>query len=875
VESELDAELRFHVEAHAEDLMRNGLSREEALRQARAKLGGLERTKEECRDALGVSFVESLIQDVRFGLRMLRKNPSFTAVAVLTLALGIGADTAIFSVVDAVLLKPLRAPEPNRVVIFMDSNKHGSGPLAADIEFNLWRNETSVFEQVSGYRSATYYLTGVDQPQKVDAMLVTEDYFRLFGLPIAQGRGFTSEEERGTGRLFEDGNAAVLSQSFWRKAFGGDSHIVGKVISLSGNPYEIVGIMAPGVRAETPEQPDVWLPFLMSPNSSNQVHYFQAVGRLKTGVTLEKANSQLKLMTQEFRREYPATVSAKRGDVYSVEKMRDALVRNVRLSLWALAAAVGFVLLIACANAANLLLARAASRTHEMAIRAALGATCGRIVRQLLVESVLISGVAALFGSGAGLVGIHALLRLVPSDIPRVDANGSNVALDWRVLSFTVLVAILTGVLFGLFPGISASRRNPISGLTGSSGHSDRSLQPKARSLLVITEVSLSLVLLITAGLFTRTLIALRSVNPGFDPHGVMMTQTPLDPKLLRSSTVDHVAQNTFQNLDNLAGVDAAAFTTILPLGGGFNSLPMSIAGQALDRTSQGFGSRILVSPDYFKVLKISLLEGRVFTQADRLDAPPVAIINETLAQELWPDDGVIGAQMIIGKGLGPGLLEPGREVVGIVGDVRNNSLGLSPQPTAFIPAAQRADVLWTGITVTWVVRAQAESPSLGTAIQNTLRETTGLPVPPLHPMEEVIAQSTGRQSFNMVLMCVFAGAAVLLAAIGIHGVMAYLVVQRTREIGIRMALGARRSEVLSMVLSNGARLALIGIGIGIAAGLMLTRFLSSMLFGIRAPDPVTFASVPLGLFVVALVASYIPARRAMRVDPMVALRHE
>jgi putative ABC transport system permease protein len=875
-ERELDEEVRSHLELLIHEKMKEGMKPAEARRAARLEMGGVEQVKEEVRAVRIGAWFDTLMQDIRFGMRMLRKNPGFAIVVVLTLSVGIGANAAIFSVVDAVLLKPLRAPAPSRVVIFADTNQNGSGFLAADIEFNLWRNETSVLQEVSGYRSASYYLTGVNQPQKVEAILVTGDYFRLFGLPITEGRGFTVEDERGTGRLFENGHVVVLSNGFWKSVFGGDLHVIGKVISLSGNPYEIVGIMAPHVQAEIPEQPDIWLPFPMSPASNNQVHYFQAAGRLKDGVTLETANAQLKLMTDEFRHEYPNAVSAKRGDVYSVQRMRDAIVSNIRLSLLALMAAVGFVLLIACANAANLLLARAASRTREMAVRTALGATRARIVRQLLTESLLLAIAAALLGVGIGLANTRALLRLVPSSIPRIGTNGLNVTMDWRVLTFTVLVTLMTGLLFGLMPGLSASRIDPNSGLNWSGGRTGTGLmQTKARSLLAITEMSLALVLLIVAALFTRTLVALRSVDPGFDANNVVTTRTPLDPKLLKSSEVNHLAQNAFQGLDDLPGVDTAAFTTLLPLDGDFNSLPVSVVGRPVDRTAQAFGRQMFVSPGYFSVFKIPLLRGRVFTEGDDLGAPPVAIVNETMARQLWSDGDAIGAQIVVGKGLGPRLEQPARQIVGIVGDVRDNGLGLPLQPGVFIPGAQRAEDLWTGGTVDWVVRTRAQSSSLNTAIQNVLRQATGLPILPPRSMKEVIAESTGRQSFNMALMSIFGGAALLLAAIGIYGVMAYLIVERTHEIGIRMALGAQRRDVLKMVLGSATKLALIGIGVGIAVGVGLARFLSSMLFGIPPTDPVTFTLVPVGLLIVALMASYIPARRAMHVDPAIALRYE
>ena len=873
---DLTAELESHLQLHIDDNLRAGMTPEEAQRRAKIALGGVEQVKEQVRAARTGAWFGTLMQDVRFGLRMLRKNPGFTAVAVLTLALGIGASSAIFSVVDAVLLRPLRAPQPDRLVMFAATTKAGSGFRAADIEFNLWRKQTSVLEEVSGYRDASYYLTGVDQPQKVNAMLVTEDYFRLFGLPIAHGRGFTPEDEQGTGRFLEEGHAVVLSDGFWKRAFGGNPRTIGQVIFLSGNPYLIVGVMAPKVETETPDQPDVWLPFPISPSSINQVHYFQAAGRLKNGVTLDVANGQLELMTQEFRREYPGTISAKRGDAYSVQGMRGVIVKDVRLSLLALIAAVGILLLISCANVASLLLARGASRTHEMAVRVSLGASHGRIIRQLFTENILLTTAAALLGLVVGFVGVHALLRLVPFSIPRIGAGGSNVTMDWRILSVTLLITMITGLLFGLVPGISAFRIDPIAGLKQSGSRTGTGpTHAKTRSVLVIAEISLALVLLIVAALFSRTLVMLRSVDPGFDPHDVVTTRTPLDPKLFNSSSIDQVMRNASQRLGNLPGIEAAAVTTLLPLDGDYNSLPIGIVGRSSDGGSDGFARQTFVSPDYFAALKIPLLRGRFFTQADRLDSPPVVVIDQTMARQLWPHGDPLGAQIVIGKGLGASIEEPARQIVGIVGDVRDNGLGLPPQPSAFIPAAQRQDARWSGATVTWVVRTRAHSPSLDAAIQESLRQTTGLPIPPLRPMDEVIAQSTSRESFNMLLMSILGIAALLLAAIGIYGVMAYLVAHRTHEIGIRMALGAQRSEILTMVLGSATTMALIGIAIGIAVGVGLTHFVSGMLFGVRPTDPITFTLTPLGLLVVALAASYVPARRAMRVDPMIALRHE
>jgi putative ABC transport system permease protein len=816
--------------------------------------------------------METLVQDLRCAGRMLRTSPGFTVLAVLTLALGMGANTAIFSVANTVLLKPVHAPEPDRVVMFMNTSKQGSAPTAAEIEFNLWREQTSILQDVSGYHTGSLYLTGVDQPNKAEAMFVTEDYFRLFGLPITQGRSFTSDEERPNGA-----HIVVLSDAFWKSAFGRDPHIIGKVISFDGDAYEVIGITAAGVQTDAFEPPDVWVPFPIAADSDSQIHYFQAAGRLRPSVTLDMANAQLQLMTQQFRREYPNTVSARRGDSYSVHKMRDVLVRDVRLSVLALGAAVIFVLLIACANVANLLLVRAIGRTREISIRMAVGGTRGRIVRQLLTESVLLSTVAALFGLGLGLAGIHSLVALIPSKIPRIGVNGVNVGVDWRVLTFTALIALTTGLLFGLAPALRASRADLNRGLkedVGSTGGGFR--QNKVRSLLVISEMSLALLLLIGAGLFIRTLIALRSTAPGFDPHNLATTRTPLDPKFVQGSGIDQTARDILQHLSATPGVESAAFARMLPLDGDFNSLPIIVVGRPLSGASHGFGRWMVVSRSYFDVLKIPLLRGRFFTETDRLNAPGVAIINQTMARQLWPDGDPLNDSLFIGKGLGPRFEEPARQIVGIVGDVHDNALGLEPQPAVFVPGAQIPDARWAGVTVAWVVRTHGQSPLLNAAIQDELRRATGgLPVPPLRSMEEVMVKSTASERFNMLLMTIFGGAALLLAAIGIFGLMAYSVQQRTHEIGIRLALGARGSDVLKLLLGEAARMTLIGVAIGLGVAFGLMRLTKSMLFGVGFTDPVTFVGAAILLTAVALFACYIPTRRAMRVDPMVALKYE
>lgn len=875
-EREFDEELRGFLESAIEEKMKRGISREEAARAVRLERGSLEVSKKIVRSASWESFVETFWQDVHCGLRMFRKNPGFTLTSVAALALAIGTNTAVFSIINTVLLKPIHAPEPDRVVEFINTNGQGSGPIAAEIEFNMWREETSVLEDVSAYRTGSLYLTGVDRPQKADALFVTEDYCRLFGLPIAEGRSFSPEEEKPHGR-----NVVVLSDKFWRTAFGEDSQIIGKIIRFSGDPYEVIGVAARDVELETlePGAPlvDVWMPFPIDLNSDNQMHSFRAVGRLKSGISLSMANAQLQLMTEEFRRRYPSTVSAKRGDSYSVQQMRDVLVHQVRLFLLTLAAAVSFVLLIACANLANLLLARAATRKREIAIRTAIGGTRSRIIRQLLTESFLLSISAALIGLGIGFGGIRAVLVLFAPKISRIAIDGSNVTMDGRILLFTILIAVITTLLFSLAPAISASRTDLNSSLSGSGqriGNGFR--QNKTRAVLVISQISLAVLLLIGAALLIRSLVAIRSVYPGFDPHNVVTTRTPLDPKYVKSPGIDQTVRNVFQRLSALPGVEAAGLTTLLPLDGTFNRLPVVVVGRPLSGPAHGFARSVIVSPSYFDALRIPLLRGRLFTETDGSDESGVAIINRAMARQFWPDGDPLNAQIFIGKGLGPKFDEPARPIVGIVADVHDDALEFTPQPAVFVPSAQISDARWEGGTVAWIVRTKTQSPSINTAIQDELRRATGgLPVPPLHPMEAVISQSLLERDMNTLLMTVFGCCALLLAAIGIYGLMAYSVRQRTRELGIRLALGAEPWAVRKLIVVEGMSLALIGMAIGLTAAFGLTRFMASFLFGVKPWDPFVFATIPGALGLVILLSVMSPAIRASRVSPADALRCE
>jgi putative ABC transport system permease protein len=872
---ELAEELESHLQMHIEGNLCAGMTPEEARRGALIKLGGVEQTKESYRERRGLPWLDTLLQDVHFGLRMLRKNPGFTAVAVLTLALGIGANTAIFSVINTVLLSPLQSRDADRIVVFLNTSAASySSPFASEAKFNLWREQTSAFEDVSGYEDSLMNLTGVDQPEQVQAEKVTANYFQLFGFPLAQGRTFSSDE------LLPNGpHTAVISYGLWRSEFGSDPHILGRTMSLGGDSFEVVGIMAP-VQTESPEPIDVWVPFQIDPNSTDQLHYggFTVAGRLKSGVTLEMANAQLQLAADAFRRKFPGGIgNVGPKDGFSAQPIKDALVGDVRSSLWILAGAVSLLMLIACANVASLLLVRASGRRREIAIRASLGAGRGRIIRQMIVESMLLSVTGGVFGLALGVVGIHALLAVNPGNIPRIGEHGSAVTLDWRVFVFTGVSSLLTGILFGLIPAFQSSRAHIGAALKASAGTFGTSVrQTKARSVLVASEIGLAVVLLTGAGLLIRTLMSLRFVNPGIDTHNVLIVRMMLsNPPIANVSALTTFVRNGTEHLNRLPGVEVSACTGSLPLGPQ-NNLPFNIIGRPSNGRFHGRAHEVTISSDYFDVFKIPIQRGRAFTDRDESGAPSVAIINQAMARQFWSGADPLKDSIIMAKGISPLLDDPPRQIIGIVGDVHDDALPIPPYPTVYIPMAQLTDRRSARGNLFWIARTRAEPYSLSSVIQNELRQASdGVPLGSVHSMDELVGQSISRQEFNMLLMTIFGCSALVLAAIGIYGLVAYSVQQRTREIGIRMALGAQRSEILRLMLANGTKLILAGMVIGVLGALALTRFIASLLFGVSATDASTFVGVVLFLGVVALVACWIPARRAMRVDPMIALRYE
>ena len=805
----------------------------------------------------------NLWNDIRHSLHMFLKNPGFTIAAVAALALGIGANTAIFTVVNAVLLKPLSYPNADRIVEFLLIWPGGTGDAASIPKFHIWQQQTSVFKEVAAYDTAGpgFNITG-DHPEQIHGIHVSEGYFRLFGAPILLGRTFTPQEDAPNG-----GKVVVLSYGLWQRKFGGDPNVIGRALSLGTDPYTIIGVLGKDYLSD-PEA-DIWLPFQFEPVSTNQGHFFRAAGMLRPGVTLAQANAQMKLAAAAYHRAYP---ESNPQQSFAVEPLRDSIVGDVRNSLLILLGSVGLVLLIACANVANLLLVRATGRKREFAIRAALGASRAQIIRQLLTESVLLSVTGGILGLILGFIGVRALLAVSPAGLPRIGESGAAVGLDWRVLAFTLAVSLLTGILFGLFPAISASRADLNSSLKESSNRSGTGFrQSKARSLLVISEVSLALVLLVGSALLIRTFIALHSVNPGFNPHNILTLEMSLTgDRFQKTAGVAELSREARERLSAIPGAESVTSACCLPLEGKFG-LPFNIVGRPPVKGKDTPGSGWMnVSPGYFDVFRIPILRGRAIKESDTAGAPGVVLINETLAKQYWPKQDPVGQQIIIGKDVGPEFEEPARLIVGVVGDTHAGGLNRAPGPMLFVPQAQVTDgmtALNARITaLIWSVRTHDDPHQAANAITEQLRQASGgFPVARVRTMDEVVGHSTARENFNMLLLTIFGGVALVLAAIGIYGLMAYSVQQRTQEMGIRMALGADRGAIRKLVVWHGMRLAIIGVVVGIAAAFGLTRLIASFLFGVKSWDPIVFITVPLILGAVALLAVW----------PMQALRVE
>ena len=824
--------------------------------------------------------MHTIAADLRHAFRLLWNNPGFSVVAVTALALGIGANTAIFSVVNAVLLSPLPYPEPDRLVFVVRSYRQGTSNSTSIPKFTVWKREGKLLDFMSAYDfvGPGLNLGGTEVPEQVKAIHVSEDFFRLFGARPVLGRTFAADEDRPGGA-----HVVVLSHGLWKRRFGGDAAIAGRSIALGGESYTVVGVLAPDFRPDPPAE--VWLPLRADPNSANQGHYLLAAARLKPGVSLEAANAQLKLAGDEFRRLYPKWMNEEES--VAAQPMRQVVVGDIRPVLLILGGAVGFVLLIACANLANLLLARAAGRQKEMAIRSAVGAGRARLLRQLLTESVALAALGGLLGLLLGPWGIRVLLAVSPGEIPRLGdlrASSAFALLDGRVLLFTLGLAVLTGILFGLIPSLALSRPDLSSTLKESGGRSGSGRgHNRVRSLLVIGEMAMALVLLAGAGLLIRSFLGIRNVHPGFDARNVLTLEMSMSAaRYSTTAQVEVFHRQARQRIESLPGVVAAAPAICLPVANYGIDLPLTIEGRPQTGRSPYHGDEYwrYVGPRYFEAFRIPLRRGRVFLENDTSKSTPVVIINEALAKKFWPQEDPLGRRILIGKGLGPEFEDPVRQIVGVVGDVREGGLGRPPAPVMYVPASQVPDGLMRlgnqVIPATWVVRTAVEPLSLSPAIQREFLAVDALlPAAKVRTMEKAMGEATARETFNMLVLGLFAAIALLLAAVGIYGLVSHSVQQRSHEIGVRMALGAGRGQVLGLFLVQGMRLAAIGVVLGLGAAYGLTRLLSRFLFGVGANDPATFIAVAAILALVALAATYVPARRATEVDPLVTLRYE
>ena len=826
--------------------------------------------------------MSSLLSDLRHAFRVLTSNPSFTTIAVAALALGMGANTAIFSVVNAVLLAPLPYPHSERIMRIARSYKDDTvGPSVSIPKFMTWKKANQTFQAMSLYdfSGPGLNLGSGDHPQQVKGIHVSAEYFQVFGVSPALGRGFLPEEDQPNGT-----KAAVLSSDLWRARFASDPSMVGKPILLGGDPYTVVGILPASFHSDPPA--DVFIPMQADPNTTNQGHYLLAAGRLKPGATLDAAKANMRVAGEQFRAINAMFMD--KNETVTVLPLRDALVGDVRLPLLILIGAVAFVLLIACANVANLLLARAAGRQREIAIRTAIGASRAHLIRQLLTESVLLSltgGVLALF---IGTWGVPLLLAVSPGNIPRVNAEGhvssAISTLDWHVLAFTFAVALATGILFGILPALKVSKLDVNSVLKESSGRSGTGLRHnRIRSVLVAAEIALAVILVAGAALMIRTFVGLRSVQPGFDPHNVITMQTSLTGGRYDSTLkASNLRRQVNDRIEALPGVRAAASTVMLPVSDGGIDLDFVIEGVAPPKgqTVNGDETWRFISPHYFTALRVPLLRGRFFDQRDTVYSARVVIINQAFAKKYWPSRDPLGARIQIGVGLGKEFDEPPRQIVGVVGNVRESGIRDADEPAMYAPDTQITDGLTklanNVIPLSWIVQTVADPSSLTAAIQHEIQSVDGqLAASKIRTMDQVISESTARENFNTLLLAIFAALALLLAAIGVYGLMSYTVEQRTQELGIRMALGAARSDMLKLLVRQGMLLAGIGVAIGLAASFALNRVLAGLLFGVKATDPLSYAAVAVILISAALLATYIPARRATKIDPIVALRYE
>jgi predicted permease len=817
--------------------------------------------------------MESFLQDLRYAVRMLAKSPGFAAIAILTLALGIGANTALFSVVNGVLLSPLPYPQPDQLVALYSHTAQFTHSSISYPNFLDWQRDNNSFAQIAAYRSDSFNMTGAGEPERLRTEMVSADFFSILGVQPVLGRLFTAQDDHAGAAP-----VVVLSEAFWRRRFGGSPKILGQSLSLNATPYTVIGVLPANFyfKGNNFRLSDIYVPLGQWTDKTfldRRVGMgMDAVGRLKPGVTFAQARADMNRVAENLARAYP---QADKNSGISLFPLKQDIVGDVAPLLYVLLGAVGFVLLIACANIANLLLARSTGRTREFAIRAALGASRSRVVRQLLTESILLSFAGGLLGLLLAAWGTHAAITVLPQALPR----SGNVGLDARVLFFTLGVSLFAGILFGLAPALKSSQGN-LQETLKEGGRGSSGARHRLQGIFVVAETALALVLLVGAGLMIRSLVSLWNVNPGFNPHNLLTFDVAFPPAMT-TATPDQLRNGMLQLNAALAAIPGVRFVSATvgsqPLQGD-TDVPFWIEGHPKPPTDNQMPATLLyfVEPDYLKVMQTTLVRGRFLTAQDTLHSTPVVVIDQDFAQKFFPGQDPIGQRINFG------IIDIQAEIVGIAGHVKQWGLDESAnspiEAQAYFPLMQIPDRFMPLLSkgTGYFLRTQASPDALVPAIRRAIGQMNSQQVMfGTETMDNIISDSLADRRFSMILLGIFAALALLLSAVGIYGVISYLVGQRTHEIGIRMALGAQTRDVLKLILGQGAKMALLGVAIGIAAALGLTRLMATMIFGVSAHDPLTFAGVAIILVAVALSACYVPARRAMRVDPMSALRYE
>jgi putative ABC transport system permease protein len=872
---ELDEEILAHLDIEVTQRIEAGETRVEAERAARRQFGSVALVMEVTRSMWGYAWLESLAQDVKYGVRTLRKAPGFTAAAILTLALGIGASTAAFSVVNGILLRPLPYPEADRIAVLWrlapPSAAFGGDEFPwGRFDFSLFQEQARTFESLGAFQSETFNLTGLGEPVFLEGMRASAGFFPALGVAPAIGRLYTAEEDR-----VGHEHCVVLSDRLWRERFGADRTIPGRTIDLNGFGYTVIGVMPPGFSfphaeemptiLEFPREAQLWVPLAIAPGERGASE-LAVVGRMRRHITIAQAQAELDVFGHTFERLFPA---AKAWSKSRAVPLRRQIVGDTRRPLLLLLGAVGFVLLIASSNVAGLVLTRSLGRRREFELRAALGAGSGRVIRQLLTESLLLAAAGGILGIGLAEAGILLVKSFGPANLPRLQ----EVSLDPVVVAFGAGITLLAGLLFGLAPAIGVGREKLANSIKAGLRIAGSQLSPMLRNALSIGQVALALVLVVAAGLLVRTFYGLLGSDGGFKVERVLTFEISLPPA--KYPDPDRMAQlysRALETLRKMPGVESAGLVHAVPMGGEPDATVIRIPGRTPKPGEQPYVNYMFASPGYFDAVRTPLLRGREFVDTDTLDSMRVAIVNRAMADALWPGENAVGKQV------GVGLTKyPVRTVIGVVANVKQSSLREKPAPQMYVPYSQNEIKTWPPMRTMQVALRTAADPAQMTAgVRKSMRSVDpDLPLAKVSTLSALVGRSLTQSRFAMLLLAGFGALALVLASIGMYGVVSHSVTQRTQEIGIRMALGAGRANVFAMVLSRGARLAGAGIAIGLIVALGVTRTMASFLYGVRPADPLTFGAVSLLLGLVALLACYLPARRATRVDPVIAIRHE